>query len=111
MTRKKKTSRLTKALLETADDMRRVGILDAASHEKVTLRHLGGKADIVGQPISGDEIRSLRERAHLSQAVFARYLNLTTGYVSQLERGAKRPTGPALVLLNVIRRKGIEAIC
>ena len=43
-------------------------------------------------------------------AVFARYLKLTVGYVSQLERGTKRPTGPALVLLNVIRRKGIEAI-
>jgi putative transcriptional regulator len=110
MTRKKKPSRLTQALLETADDMRRIGILDSASHEKITLRHFGGKADIVGKPISGDEIRSLRERAHLSQAVFARYLNLTVGYISQLERGAKRPTGPALVLLNVIRRKGIEAI-
>src|SRR5216683_2468210 len=110
MTRKKKTGRLTKALLETANDMRRVGILDAASHKKITLRHLGGKADIVCQPISGHAIRSLRERAHLSQAVFARYLNLTAGYVSQLERGAKQPTGPALVLLNVIRRKGIEAI-
>jgi putative transcriptional regulator len=46
----------------------------------------------------------------LSQAVFAHYLKLTVGYVSQLERGAKRPTGPALVLLDVIRRKGIEAI-
>jgi putative transcriptional regulator len=111
MTGKKKPSRLTKALLETANDMRRVGILDSASHEKITLRHLGSKAaDALGQPISGAEIRSLRERAHLSQAVFARYLNLTTGYVSQLERGSKRPTGPALVLLNVIRRKGIEAI-
>jgi putative transcriptional regulator len=60
--------------------------------------------------LSGKEIRALREKAHLSQAVFAHYLNLTVGYVSQLERGAKRPTGPALVLLNVIRRKGIEAI-
>ena len=110
MTRKKKTSRLTKALLETADDMRRVGVLDTVSHEKITVRHLGSKADRVAKPISGDEIRSLRERAHLSQAVFARYLNLTVGYVSQLERGAKRPSGPALVLLNVIRRKGIEAI-
>jgi putative transcriptional regulator len=110
MTRKNKTSRLTKALLETADDMRRAGVLDAASHEKITLRHLGSKANTVAKPISGNEIRSLRERAHLSQAVFARYLNLTVGYVSQLERGAKRPTGPALALLNVIRRKGIEAI-
>ena len=110
MTKKKTPSRLAKALLETAGDMRRAGILDAAGHEKITLRHLGGKASIIAKPISGDEIRSLRERAHLSQAVFARYLNLTTGYVSQLERGAKQPTGPALVLLNVIRRKGIEAI-
>jgi putative transcriptional regulator len=44
----------------------------------------------------------------MSQAVFARHLNVTTGYVSQLERGARRPSGG--VLLNVIRRKGIETI-
>ncbi len=105
-----KPSRLTTALLETADDMRRVGVMDAATHEKITLRHLGDKAETVAAPITGEEIRSLREGAHLSQAVFARYLNLTVGYVSQLERGAKRPTGPALVLLNVIRRKGMSAI-
>jgi putative transcriptional regulator len=105
-----KLSRLTKALLETANEMRGAGIIDAAGHEKITLRHLGGKPGPATDAITGDEIRSLRERAHLSQAVFARYLNLTVGYVSQLERGAKQPTGPALVLLNVIRRKGIEAI-
>jgi len=46
----------------------------------------------------------------MSQAVFARYLRLTTDHVSKLEREEKRPTGPALVLLNLIRRKGIEAI-
>jgi len=111
MTMKKtQPSRLTKALLETADDMRRAAVMDAMTHAKITLRHLGDKADVLAEPISGDDIRALREHAHLSQAVFARYLNLTVGYVSQLERGAKRPSGPALVLLNVIRRKGIEAI-
>ena len=46
----------------------------------------------------------------LSQAVFANYLNSTADYVSKLERGEKRPSGPALVLLDVIRRKGIDAI-
>jgi putative transcriptional regulator len=60
--------------------------------------------------ISGEEIRSLLGRANLSQAAFARHLNLTTGYISQLERGAKQPKGPALALLTVIRRKGPEAI-
>ncbi|HXZ01049.1 MAG TPA: helix-turn-helix domain-containing protein [Stellaceae bacterium] len=84
--------------------------MDAATHAKITMRHLGDKADMALEPISGDDIRKLREDAHMSQAVFARCLNLTTGYVSQLERGAKRPTGPALALLNVIRRKGIGAI-
>ena len=106
----KQLSPLTQALLETADDMRLVGVMDAPTHAKITLRHIGGRADTGPAPISGDEIRTLREGAHLSQAVFARRLNLSVGYVSQLERGAKRPSGPALVLLDVIRRKGIEAI-
>jgi putative transcriptional regulator len=107
---KKSPSRLTQALLETADGMRRIGIIDEAAHEKITVRHLRREPVGMPEPISGAEIRRLREKAHLSQAVFARYLALTAGYVSQLERGTKQPTGPALVLLNVIRRKGIEAI-
>lgn len=35
---------------------------------------------------------------------------LTPGYVWQLERGAKRPTGAALALLDVIRRKGVDVM-
>lgn len=91
--------------------MHKSGLLTNAARDKITMRHLG--ADVpapVRARISGPEIRAIREEAKLSQAVFARYLNVTTGYVSQLERGDKTPTGPALVLLNVIRRKGIEAI-
>ncbi len=111
MTReKRKPSRLTKALLETARDMRRGELLDEAAYAKITMRHLGENEVPKAEPITGEEIRALREKAHLSQAVFARNLNLTVGYVSQLERGAKRPTGAALVLLNVIRRKGLEVI-
>jgi putative transcriptional regulator len=106
----KKVSRLTKALLETADDMRRIGIMDKATHDKITLRHLGTKTLATSEPISGPEIRALREQGSLSQAAFARYLNLTVGYVSQLERGTKVPKGPALALLNVIRRNGLEVM-
>jgi putative transcriptional regulator len=102
--------RLTRELLETAHDMRASGLMSKAAHDKITMRHLGKAAQSTPSKLTGKDIRALRERANLSQAVFARYLNLTTGYVSQLERGAKRPTGPALVLLDVIRRKGINAI-
>jgi putative transcriptional regulator len=107
---KKKPSRLAKAMVETAGDMRRAGLMDKATHEKITMRHLGGNEASEPEAITGDQIRALRERANMSQAVFAHYLNVTVGYVSQLERGAKRPTGPALVLLNVIRRKGMDVI-
>jgi putative transcriptional regulator len=93
-----------------ADDMRRIGLLDETAHRKITIRHLGEAALSVAEPISAEEIRLIREREHVSQAVLARHLNLTVGYVSQLERGTKQPKGPALALLNVIRRKGLDAI-
>jgi putative transcriptional regulator len=110
-TEKNKPGRLTQALLETAKDMKDAGLLGKASYEKITMRHLSVKdKNKLVEPLTGKDIRMIREQAHLSQAVFARYLNLTAGYVSQLERGSKRPIGAALVLLNVIHRKGIEAI-
>lgn len=106
----KKPSALTEALLETAEDMHSAGLMTDETYRKITLRHLGPEVPPTATPISGDEIRSVRERAHLSQAALARYLGLTTGYISQLERGSKQAKGPALALLNVIRRKGIEAL-
>jgi putative transcriptional regulator len=109
-TARTKPSRLTTALLETAKGMHKAGVLDDGAYEKITLRHLGGKDAPRTASITPTQIRALRERSKMSQAVFARHLNVTPGYVSQLERGAKRPTGPALALLDVIRRKGIEAI-
>jgi putative transcriptional regulator len=92
------------------DDIQRVGVLNERTHEKITVRHLGRRGGEGAQPISGKEISSRWERARSSQAVFARYLNLTVAYISQLERGAKQPIGAALVPLNVIRRKSIEAV-
>jgi putative transcriptional regulator len=106
----KKLSKLAKAMLETAEGMHRAGIMSDETLQKITLRHLGPDAPPTAAPISGDEIRSVREKAHLSQAALARYLGLTTGYVSPLERGSKQAKGPALTLLNVIRRKGIEVL-
>ena len=78
-TKGKANARLTKDLLETAKDMRASGTMDKAAHEKITMRHLSSSKIPPVAPIKGDDIRALREKAHLSQAVFARYLNLTVG--------------------------------
>ena len=106
----KEMNRVVEAILEMADDQLRSGLIDKAEHEKITIRHMGVRGLGMSMPISGEDVRIMREQAHMSQAAFARVLNLTVGYVSQLERGIRKPTGPALSLLNVIRRKGVEAI-
>ncbi len=56
------------------------------------------------------QIRARREREGASQAVFTRYLNVTTGLVSQWERGEKHPQGPSLKLLSLIAKNGLVAV-
>ena len=99
------TRRLDDALLELVGD----GLVSRETGDKITLRILGEERRDKPVVLEPEEIRALREQAHVSQAIFAKLLNVTTGYVSQLERGAKRPTGAALAMLHVIRRKGIQA--
>ncbi len=57
-----------------------------------------------------EDIRALRLRENASQAVFARYLNVTTGLVSQWERGEKRPRGASLKLLTLVEKNGLTAV-
>jgi len=109
-TKTKAPSRVTLEILEMADDMHRVGIMDGKTHHRITVRHLGRELPPTAAPITAAQIRAAREQENLSQAALARYLNVTVGFVSQLERGTKEAKGPLRALLNVIHHKGIAAI-
>jgi putative transcriptional regulator len=61
-------------------------------------------------PLTPEEIRAIREKEHVSQAVFSHYLNVTVSLISQWERGEKRPSGPSLKLLLIVAKKGLSAI-
>ena len=93
------------AVHETASGLHEAGVMD-----KRTLRRFDELCLTPVRPIGPDEIRALRERERVSQAVLARHLNVTTGLVSQWERGEKRPAGPSLKLLTLVREKGLAAI-
>ena len=93
------------AVHETASDLHDAGVM-----EKRTLRKFDDLCLTPVRPMSAEEIRALREREHVSQAVFARHLNVTTGLISQWERGAKHPAGASLKLLTLVQEKGLEAI-
>lgn len=60
--------------------------------------------------LAPEEIKEIRLREHISQPVFARYLNVSKNLVSDWERGVKKPGGPALKLLTIIQKKGLMAI-
>jgi putative transcriptional regulator len=94
----------------------------AAVHEMMDVFHQSGAIDkrtmrefddacltAVGS-FSPEEIKALREREHLSQPVFARYLNVSRNLISDWERGVKKPGGPALRLLTVVNKNGVQAI-
>lgn len=98
-------SELLAALHETAEGLDKAGLLD-----KRTMRQFDKLALTEVHAYSPEEIKALRERANVSQSVFARYLNVTTSLVSQWERGEKRPSGAALKLLALVDRRGLQAI-
>jgi DNA-binding transcriptional regulator YiaG len=52
-----------------------------------------------------EQIKSLRERYHISQAVLATVLNTSLSTIQKWEIGEKHPGGPSLKLLNILDRK------
>jgi putative transcriptional regulator len=77
---------------------------------KTTMREFDEACLEKVEGIKPAQIRALRQREHVSQPVFARYLNVSKNLVSDWERGKRKPGGPALRLLSVIRKHGIETI-
>lgn len=103
--KKQYRSRLMASVHETAEGLHEASVMD-----KRTMRQFDELCLTPVKPLQPEEIRALRQREHASQAVFARHLNVTTGLVSQWERGEKHPQGASLKLLSLVAKNGLEAI-
>ncbi len=105
MTTAPRKSRILEEMHQTVRGLHGAGL--------ITKRRLGEfdalcQLDVHEMP--AQKIKSLREGVHLSQAVFAAVLNTSLSTVQKWEVGDKRPSGPSLKLLNLIERKGLEAV-
>ena len=98
-------SPLMASIHETAEGLRADGLVN-----KATMRKFDKMCLTPIPRLKPRHIRDLRLREGASQAVFARYLNVTTGLVSQWERGEKHPQGTSLKLLALVARNGLEAV-
>ena len=84
---------------------------DLLESAKEALEHARGRRDLrttvvpaAPKPMTPREVRSLRRRLSASQAVFARYCNVSTKLVQAWEAERRRPEGPALLLLRLAQR-------
>jgi putative transcriptional regulator len=98
-------SGIAEAVHETASGLHRIGLID-----QKTMREFDASCLTAVEPLSAEEIVALRDREGVSQGVFARYLNVRTKLVSEWERGQKKPSGPSLKLLSIVKKRGLEAI-
>jgi putative transcriptional regulator len=105
MTKRTFKSSFMAAIHETAEDLHAVGAIS-----KKTMRGFDDRCLTPLIDVEPEEIRALRDEEMISQTVLARHLNVTPGLVSQWERGEKKPSGPSLKLLSLIKHKGLEAI-
>jgi putative transcriptional regulator len=86
------------------------GLHAAGVMDKRTMREFDELCLTPVRLLKPKEIRALRLREGASQAVFARYLNVITGLVSQWERGEKRPQGASLKLLSLVAKNGLQTV-
>ena len=93
------------AIHASARALRGVGAID-----KATMRNFDESCLTAPPVIAPKQIKRIRERARVSQPVFARYLNTSESTVQKWEAGTKRPSGMALKLLAVVERHGLKVL-
>lgn len=104
-TKIKAKSRILEAVHEGARDLHRLGFIDKRKMQKYDLLCLEPVQDFDSR-----KIKALRKRLQLSQAVLASVLNTSASTVRKWEMGDKHPSGPSQKLLDLIERKGLEAV-
>ncbi len=102
---KTKRSRILETVHESAKDLHAAGVMD-----ETTMREFDIMCLPPVKPYTAGEIKKIRLRQHVSQPVFAAYLNVTKSTVAKWEQGDKKPRGSSLKLLELVERKGLGAL-
>lgn len=104
-TKSKAKTPILEAVHETAADLHRLGFIDIRKMRKFDVLCLDPVPEY-----DSKKIRALRDHLQLSQSVLAALLNTSLSTVRKWEIGEKHPSGPSLKLLNLLDRKGLEAV-
>lgn len=98
-------SEISRSMHRTIADLHEIGVVD-----KTTMREFDAMCLTKIEPLQPAEIRAIREKSGVSQAVFAEHIGVTTGLISKWECGDKQPSRMALKILALIKAKGLKVM-
>jgi putative transcriptional regulator len=99
------TSRILTNVHKSAARLHAAGFMD-----EVTMREFDGLCLPPLRSYSAEDVQRIRAATKASQAVFAMFLNVKALTVAAWEQGTKKPSGPAVKLLNLVERKGLDVL-
>ena len=100
---------MDKSILEVVHESAK-GLYDAGTVDATTMHEFDALCLRPVENLTAHEIKMLRLKEHVSQAVFAKYLNTSASTIKQWEQGDKHPRGTSLKLLNLIANKGLDVL-
>lgn len=100
---------MNKSILEVVHESAK-GLYDAGIIDATTMHEFDASCLTPVKKLSSHEIKMLRLKEHVSQAVFAKYLNTSPSTIKQWEQGEKHPRGTSLKLLNLVVNKGLAIL-
>jgi putative transcriptional regulator len=86
------------------------GMYRAGTIDKATMRRFDESCLSVPLQMEPERIKRIREKQRVSQPVFARYLNTSESTIEKWEAGAKKPSGMALKLLDIVDKHGLKIL-
>lgn len=101
----KRKSKILEAVHESARELHKIGLIDKRKMNKYNLL-----CGVEVPDYNPKQIKSLRERYHLSQSVLAALINASPSTVQKWEMGEKHPSGPSLKLLSILDAQGVEVL-
>ena len=96
---------IAESITSTVKDLNRSGLVDT-----ITMKNIENLCLQDVQEYTPEKIVSIRKKFRLSQAALASIFNISPSTVQKWEQGNKKPTGASRKLLDIIERKGIEAL-
>jgi len=96
---------VAKSISKTITDLNKSGLVD-----DITMKNIENLCLPEIQEYSPQKIVTIRKKFKLSQAALASVFNVSTSTVQKWEQGNKKPTGASKKLLDIIERKGLEAL-